>query len=605
MKNFYFNRLQKNKGKENNNSKFPLKQYINNGIRLNTFNSVSKIGVNRSENLNYFNNANNLIKSYNKSVIEVKKNENINKSKFNNHSLYDSNKRQIINIDNKNNYIRFESNNIEKEKESKKIRLSKNNSIYNSYNNNKTKNNYIKNNSYQKNYFNNNITNINYNINIQNFTNNKTTSTNITTNKNNNTTINNKPNKSNNITTTDNKNSKYIKHLKKNVINNRNDFHKFKNNYNFTEINESKTSTTFKEKRKEILKRNLTVNNYFKEKEKDNALRSSSNNYIQINFTKKDKDKNNNIKTNKNKANSQFSNIKELKNKLNLPIRLNIENVNKEKLSRLKRIIEQGSTNSNYYKLEISKHLLENSSKTPNKNDDKKEKENEKIKYIFKKKKINVIKKEETKEGDIKVQKKEKNVLFNSSIKKTKMNKKPNLVLSNKIQYTNYKQQSKINSHNLQMLKEKHESNKENKYQGIKYIEINNNINDDTITLSYSKEQNISFFSKKYNINDKSIVLPFSIEQFHIYYNKQNKNLILNDNNKKIKESNNESDDENFQLTKEIILLKRGLAKKSELSNELRKKLKSLRMQRVNTLSLFGGNKIYKKKNSIYKITKI
>ena len=79
----------------------------------------------------------------------------------------------------------------------------------------------------------------------------------------------------------------------------------------------------------------------------------------------------------------------------------------------------------------------------------------------------------------------------------------------------------------------------------------------------------------------------------------------MNDNNKKIKESNNESDDENFQLTKEIILLKRGLAKKSELSNELRKKLKSLRMQRVNTLSLFGGNKIYKKKNSIYKITKI
>ena len=42
----------------------------------------------------------------------------------------------------------------------------------------------------------------------------------------------------------------------------------------------------------------------------------------------------------------------------------------------------------------------------------------------------------------------------------------------------------------------------------MKYNEASN-INDDTISLSYSKEQNISFISKKMNINDKNISLPF------------------------------------------------------------------------------------------------
>ena len=68
--------------------------------------------------------------------------------------------------------------------------------------------------------------------------------------------------------------------------------------------------------------------------------------------------------------NKKVNNIREINNKL--PIKLNIEDINKEKLSRLKRIIEQGSTNIKNYKMEISKNLMENNAKTPNKTYNKK-----------------------------------------------------------------------------------------------------------------------------------------------------------------------------------------------------------------------------------------
>jgi hypothetical protein len=126
----------------------------------------------------------------------------------------------------------------------------------------------------------------------------------------------------------------------------------------------------------------------------------------------------------------------------------------------------------------------------------------------------------------------------------------------------------------------------------------NSNNNDDTISLSYSKEQNISFFSKKIVPNEKSLFLPFLIEQFFLYYNKLTKDLIITDKNKKNKEINNESDDDDYQLTKEIILLKRGLTAKSELSKKLMKKMRQMRMQRVCNMNLFGNKKIYKKKMS-------
>ncbi len=76
------------------------------------------------------------------------------------------------------------------------------------------------------------------------------------------------------------------------------------------------------------------------------------------------------------------------------------------------------------------------------------------------------------------------------------------------------------------------------------------------------------------------------------------KDLIITDKNKKNKEINNESDDDDYQLTKEIILLKRGLTAKSELSKKLVKKMRQMRIQRVGNMNLFGNKKIYKKKVS-------
>ena len=580
MKNIYLNRLQKKRNKGNNNSQqttFPLKQYISNGNRLNSFSGLYKLGENRSVNFKNENKSNNnLINSYNQTVIYSLNYKNRNDLRCNNHSLFDSNKQQIINIDDNNNYIRFESYNTEKE--NKKANLSRNNSIFNS-SSNKSKN-IGKNYSYQKNYFNNNITNINYNINIQNFTVKK----------------NNTSNDSNNniyyFSNNNNKTTKYISHIKDDSSNKSNNFSNYKNNYNFTEINYTNKNKNETNKRKEPMKRNLTENNHLKrkskEKEKEKYVRSSSKVKLQVYNLKQEKtEKINNIRVN---------NIKEINNKL--PIKLNIEDINKEKLSRLKRIIEQGSTNIKNYKMEISKNLIENNAKTPNKTYNKKKVN---AQYIFKKKKINVIKKEERKEGNINInnQKKENNFLTKSSIKNT--NKKPRLILNAQLQHTNYKNKLGLKTNNYFLHKEKNikpEIIKKNKYQRIKYNEMVNNNNDDTISLSYSKEQNISFFSKKFIQNEKSISLPFLIEQFFLYYNKITKDLIITDRNKKNKEINNESDDDDYQLTKEIILLKRGLTEKSELSKELMKKMRQMRIQRVCNMNLFGEKKIYKKKMS-------
>jgi hypothetical protein len=581
MKNIYLNRLQKKRNKGNNNSQqttFPLKQYINNGNSLNSFFGLKKLGVNRSVNFKNENKSNNnLINSYNQTVIYSQNYKNRNDLRCNNHSLFDSNKQQIINIDDNNNYIRFESYNTEKE--NKKANLSRNNSIFNS-SSNKSKN-IGKNYSYQKNYFNNNITNINYNINIQNFTVKKNNTSNDSNNN-----IYYSSNNNNNKTT------KYISHIKDDSSNKSNNFSNYKNNYNFTEINYTNKNKNETNKRKEPMKRNLTENNHLKrkskEKEKEKYVRSSSKVKLQVYNLKQEKtEKINNIRVN---------NIKEINNKL--PIKLNIEDINKEKLSRLKRIIEQGSTNIKNYKMEISKNLIENNAKTPNKTYNKKKVN---AQYIFKKKKINVIKKEERKEGNINInnQKKENNFLTKSSIKNT--NKKPRLILNAQLQHTNYKNKLGLKTNNYFLHKEKNikpEIIKENKYQRIKYNEMVNNNNDDTISLSYSKEQNISFFSKKFIQNEKSISLPFLIEQFFLYYNKITKDLIITDRNKKNKEINIESDDDDYQLTKEIILLKRGLTEKSELSKELLKKMRKMRIQRVCNMNLFGNKKIYKKKMS-------
>ena len=552
--------------------------YISNGNKLNSFSGLNKMGVNKSGNFKNENKSNNdLINSYNRSVIYLQNYKNRNDLRCNNHSLFDSNKQQIINLDDNNNYIRFESYNIEKEKDNKKMYLSRNNSIYNSTFN-RSKNN-GKNNSYQKNYFNNNITNINYNINIQSFTVKKD----------------NTSNESNNaIYYSNNKKiTKYIGLIKDELNNKSNNISNYKNNYNFTEINytsKNKNKTAIKNKRKEQTKRNILENNHKPKENKEKYTPSSSIIKLQVYNLKPEKKEH--------LYNSKVNNIKEINNKL--PIKLNIEDINKEKLSRLKRIIEQGSTNIKNYKMEISKNLKENNAnaKTPNKTYNKKKVST--TQYIFKKKKVNVIKKEESKETNLNInqQKKENNFLTKSSNKTT--NKKPKLILNAQLQHTNYKIKSGLKTNNYFLHKEKnikHGIIKENKLQRIKHNEMaNNNNNDDTISLSYSKEQNMSFFSKKIIHNEKSLFLPFLIERFFLFYNKFTKDLIITDKNKKNKEINNESDDDDYQLTKEIILLKRGLTEKSELSNELMKKMRQMRVQRVCNMKLFGGKKIYKKK---------
>ena len=516
MEIFYYNRLRKNKEKnisnEFNNS-FPFKHYITIGNKLNYNSFINKSDIYHNENYSYLNKSNNLTK--------IQKNQNPKRTRCNNHSLYDSNKQQIINIENTDNYVRFKSNNnISKEK---KIKLS-NNSIYNSSttNNKNNNNNCLRSYSFQKNFFNNYITNINYNINIQNYTNKKKENNSLT-------------NKINHIKNESIQNCPYISNLRK--------------NYNFTEIKDTKKT----KKEEEKIKRNIRENNKIKDDKKKNRISS----IIKTQLLKIEKNLNNKKKSNKN-----------IFNKINLPIKLNIEEFNKEKLSRIKRIIEHSSTNFNYCK----KEQKENN----NLNDLKGKK------YIFKKKKIDIIKKEENKEGNNIRKKLSDNLLIKSTIKKPKKEKNFNLTTNNK---------SYLTKKSVNFFIDK----------GLKNNEINNNNDDDTISLSYSKEQNISFISKKMNI-----IPSFSIEKFNIWYNIHNKNLVINNKNKikNILLNNESDDDEYFLLTKEIFLLKRGLAKKNELNYELRKKIKEMRMQKVYTLNLLGNKKIYKKKTSNYKNTK-
>ena len=365
MKNLCFNKLLKNKDFKTNinqkNKAFPLKDYITNGNRLNSFTYKNKIEVNRSAYNNQTTHkvSSNLITSYTHSgnYFINTQNQNKTKTKHNNHSLFDSNKRQIISTDFKNKYIRFEPKNVSniKEKDNNKNK-STNISIYNSNNskannNNITKNYRLKNNdnnarnySYQKNYFNNNITNINYNINIQNFSvkgykniNSSSNSLNYSTKKINNKYINNSKNS----------------FIQRNIISN------LKNNYHYTEIYDTKNNQSqkiIKNRKQYSIAKNLSKS---KEKDRNKDSRSPSIIKTELYNTKKEKNyiinkRNDNINTNYNKRNSNtvYNYNTEFQYKVNIPIKLNIENINKEKLSRIKKIIENSSSNFNYYKKE-------------------------------------------------------------------------------------------------------------------------------------------------------------------------------------------------------------------------------------------------------------
>jgi hypothetical protein len=263
--------------------------------------------------------------------------------------------------------------------------------------------------------------------------------------------------------------------------------------------------------------------------------------------------------------------------------------------------------------------------------DEKNNKVTEKInKPIFKKKKIKMYTKEENKDEGIFY---ENNFLVTSPINQTRKYK-PNILLNNRIKDNN-QIQSLVASYNLFIEKDGNEkknlnkNNNENKLSSketehTSYLNktfkkkkvyqkkknTNNNNVEDTISLSYSKEQNMSFNSKKErnngDVEEESISLPFFIENFNIIYNKKSKRLIINDNekgidNKCFKNNDNDSDEDYYQLTKEILLLKKGLAKKNELSKEIKRKLKDIRPQRIYQLSLIDSKGIYKKKRSNYK----
>ena len=142
-----------------------------------------------------------------------------------------------------------------------------------------------------------------------------------------------------------------------------------------------------------------------------------------------------------------------------------------------------------------------------------------------------------------------------------------------------------------------------------KNIELNNN-NEDTISLSYSKERNLSISSGEKKNEEISISLPFLVENFNVQYNIYNKKLIIDEKNKmeynnKKSNINNDSEDDDYQLTKEIILLKKGLSKKNELNNIIKKKLREIIPERNYKLTLFGNKKLYRKKMKIYKNHKL
>ena len=335
------------------------------------------------------------------------------------------------------------------------------------------------------------------------------------------------------------------------------------------------------------------------------------------------KDNNNINKTNKS--------IKEDNLKSIMPIKLNIECTTKEKLSRLKRIIEQSSTNHNFYQIEFPQNLQnKNNKKSTDKNKNMYDIEEINKNTIFKKKKIEVLNKE-NKEEKINNKHYENNFLVTSPI--NIKNKHKNIINNNKIKDNN-QIQSMVASYNLNIQKENNnKKNSENKISTKeteqtsylytnkdktfkkkktykkKNIELNNN-NEDTISLSYSKERNLSISSGEKKNEDISISLPFLIENFNVQYNIYNKKLIIDEkntigyNNKKNNE-NNDSEDDDYQLTKEIILLKKGLSKKNELNNVTKKKLREIIPERNYKLTLFGNKKIYKKKMRCYKNHKL
>ena len=669
MNNTYGNRLKKYQKIQKKNSQeiksiFPLNQYIRDKIKPNNPRGLNKIEVNRRDIFHLSKNSNPLFYSYNRSQLSNSKyeyNKN-NMNKISNHSLYDSNKKKIINPEiNNHNFVQFKSehlnkNNYREVNNKRNLTLFTMNNFYRAYNSNenykvdrriKNGEEYIIkkriNNTFQRNYNNENTFGnhyLAYSTNLNNYRDNNFNYININVNK----SLNfKKYNDSKNSPSIEYKNFDY-------KVNNYN-----KNNYIKKSDIEKYNTTTSKTQYTHYLKRYMT-NNYFltenneeKNSNINNRYESHSPSYINQKIIKSPNINRRNDQyisnKNMNKANTNINNNLK-KNELLLLIKLNIENKNKENLSRIKSIIEKSSNNHNFYQLDLKKDMISNKI---NESTGKKEKNNIIKKRscnlsMFKKKKIKFYSREEKKEdnfnGDINRDGMiyENNFFATSPINLNKKNK-PNLLINNRVKDNN-KIQSLVASYNSFINKEKEDdfrstsrqkisvnklsrretqhtsylnNNKDLKNLKIKLykrkkIDIKhiNNDNNDTISLSYSKEQNLSNSFK--NKDNGEIYLPLSIENFNIQYNIYNKKLVINDNNlnneNKFNKNNiiNIEDDDDYQLTKEIILLKRGLSKNSELKNEIKKKLKELRPKRIYQLSLLGNKNVYKKKISNYKI---
>ncbi len=546
-----------------NKAIYPFRQYINNGKKLNNFSNnreVLKIHE-------IIDNSNSFKNSFRKPYIFIPNYQNNNNTfhECNNHLLFDSNKQKIINPENNHHYAQFISNNkrkynnytsINKKSLYEKFLNDKNNKKYEdkyeqriNHIKNYTRNN--TNNSLKNNTLNNHRTIQNYKISYYNFTHRKDSTQDKTINK------------------SFNK-SKYYGHIKVPSIQNRNKyFYNISNNYTEVSSNDysaDQSQSTNKNKDILYLKRNMTENNYINESNKkykkipnNRIYKEKSPTSVIMTETYKSPENNN---YNYNKTNIQSivenqtcRNIN--KNKLLIPIKLNIEDTNTEKLSRIKRIIEKSSTNHNFYQLELEKNNIGN--KTIKSADKKNNKKNDEMdaKYIFKKKKIMLLK-EKSKDG-IHF---ENNFLVTSSTNRKKIkNHKYCLTLDNKIKDNN-KIQSSVASVNLFIDKENNNGNlyknenqinikednklpkifkKKNEYQkNNTYINnnFNNNITDNNI-ITYSNNiiNNITYNN---NINN-NITYSNNINK----NNNNNNNNNINNNNNNNNSNNNKSNNNN------------------------------------------------------------
>ena len=652
MKPYGNNRLMKNKILMNKNitektgGHRPLKNYITIGKKLNYYT------IYEEKKKEYIENSIPTMKSYNPSnsyFSHYQKYKTENPKNYNNHSLYDSNKQKVIKTENNSKNM----HNIRKGENSYKnsnAKTAKNNKIcicslrnlhlshkkekfFNEFDrknkfDNKSERKVNSNKSNTRNYeFNKNYKDIfNHRI-LYTSNNSKDKSLDKSTNSNNYIKASSikQLNKNNNLTNNkevqrrnQNNSKNYVKLNIRNIINNKystekNSEEKYKNSLLRTNYINKNT--------KSFLNKNPNTN---KESHSPSFIKTkidySPDKYSNYNYQKRNKIS---FIERNNKTNDNFSiNLKEDKLKEIMPIKLNIEYANKEKLSRLKRIIEKSSKNHNFYKIEFPNDETNphNNNKVIKSSGKKRDQENynkNNSNLIFKKKKIENITKNirVNRNNNLATNKKyENNFLITSSIIKNKMKNKLVLYNINNKTKDNNNIQSLVAQYNLNRNKtnENKLSSKETdqtsyikKKKEKKYMIYNN---DDTISLSYSKERDSSISSKEKQNDEISISLPFLIEHFNIYYDINTKKLIKNDkykNNYNVKKNfnfeNNDSEDDDYQLTKEIILLKKGLSKKNNINKDIIKTITNkLRPERNFKVTLFGNKKIYMKKNYWY-----